>query len=210
MKIFPMRYFLLSNFFFIVFGCGRPLYKNLQTTTANPDCLSKFKPDFSSVLYYALINVVGNHLNGLLLFKKMQDNTTRVVFTNEAGVKFFDFEYTDLGFKVVYCIKQLNKKAVINQLKKDIGLTFLNGINIPSAKIFHSEKENYFGFFSGKEQTYFITDSDCSRLLRIENTSKRKKKIIVNLSDYKNGMADSIYIAHQLFEFNISLKQLER
>ena len=92
MKIFPMQYFLLSNFLLIVLGCGRPLYQNLQTSTSNTNCLLKFKSDFSTVLYYTHINVVEKHLSGLLLLKKMQGGTTRVVFTNEAGVKFFDFE----------------------------------------------------------------------------------------------------------------------
>ena len=210
MPIFPMRNFLLINFLATILSCGQPLYQNLQTTTANTDCLSALKPIFTSILYYTHINVMGKHLSGLLLFKKMQDSTTRVVFTNEAGVKFFDFEYSDSCFKVIYCIKQLDKKAVISQLKKDIGYTIMNGVVLSSAKYFHSEKENYFGFFSGKEQTYFITDKDCSKLLRMENASKRKKKIIVNLTGYKNGMPDSIYIAHQLFEFNIDLKQIER
>ena len=38
-------------------------------------------------------NVVGNHLSGLLLIKKMPDSSTRMVFSNEMGLGFFDFEF---------------------------------------------------------------------------------------------------------------------
>jgi hypothetical protein len=191
-------------------GCSDRPYQNLKAADKHLNCLADFKPTVSRALFYTQINVVGKHLSGLLLFKKMPDSSIRTVFTTESGVKFFDFEYAGSQFKVLYCIKQLNKKAVINQLRKDIGLTIMAGVDIPSAKLLSSESERYFGFSSRKEYKYYITDPACSKLKRIETTSRRKKKLIVHLSDYKNGMADSIYIEHQLFRFNISLKQLEK
>lgn len=204
-----MRYLLLSSFVFLL-ACSESPYRSLQASSTSTECLAKFKPDFSSVLYNTHVNVTGKHLSGLLIFKKMPDSTVRAIFSSEMGVKFFDFEYSKSGFKVEYCMKQLDRKAVIKQLKKDIGFIIMNGIDISSGKSLHSATESYFLFHSGKEETYYITDSACTRLLRIENASKRKKKVIINLNDYKDGMADSVYIAHQTFEFNISLKQLKR
>lgn len=205
-----MRNLLSISIFCLIIGCSHSPYQNLQTSTVNSSCLNYFKPNFNSVLYNAHINVVGKHLSGLLLFKTMPDQTTRVVFSNEMGVKFFDFEYSSSGFKVLYIISQLDRKAVVKQLKADIGLVIMHDIDISSAKTMENKDQLYFAFFSGKEQTYYLTDTSCTKLIRIENASKNKKKIIINLTDYKGGMADSIYIAHQNFEFNISLKQLDR
>ena len=204
-----MRYFLLSSFLFFS-ACGVSPYIHLQDSSANTECMDGLKPGFSTALYSTYVNVAGKHLSGLLMFKKMPDSTTRIVFASEMGIKFFDFEFSKTSFKVHYCIKQLNKRAVIGQLKKDISFIIMNGINTSSAKFMRSESEYYFKFKSGKEETYYITDLNCTRLIRIENASKRKKKVIINLSGTKGAMADSIYIAHQLFDFNISLKQLNR
>ncbi len=205
-----MRYLLLSSLLLLIISCAKSPYRNLQSGSANSECLEKFKPNFSSVLYTTQVNVVGKHLSGLLLLKKMPDSTIRVVFTNEMGVTFFDFEYSTTGFKVKYCIKQLNRKAAIRQLRKVIGLVIMNDIHIPLAKPMCSETESYYKFQSGKEEIYYITDQNCTHLGRIENASKKRKKNVVILSDYKNGMADSIYIENQSFEFNINLKQLTR
>ena len=83
-------------------------------------------------------------------------------------------------------------------------------INLSSASVNQNNNQLYFEFDGKKTKTYYITDANCSKLLRIENASKRKKKIIIDLSNYKSGMADSVNIAHQLFQFNINLKQIDR
>ena len=205
-----MRYLLLSSLLVLALSCGESPYRNLQSVSGNTGCLDKFKPGFSSVLYNTYVNVKGKHLSGLLLFKKMPDSSIRVIFSSEMGVKFFDFNYTQTGFKVEYCIKQLNRKIVIRQLQKVIGLVLMYNIDTKAAKPMRSENESYYRFPYEKEEIYYVTDKDCNHLLRIESASKKAKKIVANLTDYRNGMADSLYIAYQKFEFNISLKQLQR
>ncbi len=131
-----MRSLLSISVLCVLIGCSQNPYQNLQSASANSSCLNNLRPEFTSVLYNAHINVVGKHLSGLLIFKTMPDNSTRVVFSNEMGVTFFDFQFSDSGgFKVFHCIKQLNRKAVINQLKKDIGMILMHNVDIPSAKL---------------------------------------------------------------------------
>ena len=96
MQRYLMRFLILSSNLFILWGCGTA-YKNLQATTGNVASLQQFKPVFASALYKADIDVIGNHLSGLLLIKKMPDSTTRMVFSNEIGFKFFDFEFSPDG-----------------------------------------------------------------------------------------------------------------
>jgi hypothetical protein len=204
-----MRILLLISIFLIA-GCKSSEYLMLEKTTANSSCLDKFRPEITTILYNTHINVVGNHLSGLLLFKKMPDSTTRVLFSNEMGVKFFDFEFTKDNFHVIYCMKKLNKKAVIGELKKDIGLLIFHNMDTSKADVMKNGNELYFGFKSGKERNYYITTSDCTDLIKIENAAKGKKKVVLALTDYKAGLPDSVYISHEKFEFNISLKQIER
>jgi len=211
-----MRNFLSgSSFFFLLFllaGCFGTSHTALQQGMPADAgiCLRKLRGNFNVALYRAEANIMDHHLSGLLIFKKMADSTTRVVFTSETGIKFFDFEYAPAKFRVKYCIKQLNKKIVIRQLQKDIGFIIWDGIDLASAGLMLKNEEVHYVFRDGKDMTSYITDQDCSMLRRIEFATNHTKKIILNLAGLKGGLPDSVYIAHQTFNFNIGLKQIER
>src|SRR5579871_1111397 len=123
-----MRYLLFISCIVVLTGCTS-LYSNLQKTKADVACLEKFKPEFTSSLYSASIDVVGKHLSGLLIFKKMPDSSMRIVFSGETGFTFFDFEFSaDGNFVVHSIIKQMNKKPVIKTLRKDFELILMQHV----------------------------------------------------------------------------------
>ena len=135
-----MRCLLFSSVLFVLAGCAS-VYKHLQPAAGDPAALQKFRPSFSVALYKAGIDVVGNHLSGLLLIKKMPDSSMRLVFSNEIGVKFFDFEFSADGrFKVFSIIKQMDKKAVIKTLRKDFELVMMG---YQSFKCAHPERQRF-------------------------------------------------------------------
>lgn len=203
---------LNSLFCILLFGCGKAIspYAHLQKGADVKTCIAELQPKFTSVLYNTKVDVIGKHLSGLLLFKHMPDSTVRVVFSSEMGVNFFDFEYSATGFKVHSVIKQLNKKVVIRQLKKDIGLMFMYQCNPADAKVFTGKGELQYGFIKGNEETYYVADSVCTSLSRIENAVDNHKKVIVTQYGTKGVMPDSAVISHQNFDFTISLKQIIR
>jgi len=205
-----MRSLALISILISLAACGPVPYENLQKSSATTNCLAQLKPRFSTIVYHAKVNVTGKHLSGLLLFKMMNDSITRVLFTNEMGVTFFDFEYTASGFRVVSCVEQMNKKVVINRLRSDLSLLIMHDIDFNKAEMLASGNEIFYRVNHQDEHIYYITDSTCSQLNRIETVGGKKKKIIVNLTEPKSGMADSVYLAHQSFEYNISLKQIAR
>ncbi len=193
-----------------IFGCSPVPYSELQKTEGQESCFRKLHPEFTSVIYTAGVNVTGHHLSGLLLLKRMNDSTTRVLFTNEVGVTFFDFEFTKNGFRVVSCIDKMNKKVVINRLRDDLGLLLQHRIDPANGELLQAGNESYYRFSKNQETVYYITDPECNLIRRIETVSGRKKKILVNLSGNRAGMPDSVYLAHQSFEYNITLKQIEK
>ena len=91
-----MRYLLLISCLIIQLGCVSA-YKNLQHTTGDPGNVQRFKPVITTALYKIDVNVVGKYLSGLLLLKTMPDSSIRMVFSNEMGFKFFDFEFASGG-----------------------------------------------------------------------------------------------------------------
>ncbi len=210
MKTSRKLFLLCSSTLFLLSACGPSPYAFLKATSPAPACLSLLKPDFKTVLYNTKVDIVGKHLSGLLLVKKMRDGSARVVFANEMGLTLFDFEFFENEFRVLYCIKKLNKKVVLRALRKDIGLILQAGFDYSNVNWYKSGSAMYFAFPDGNETTYLITDTNCIALHRIEYASKYKQKVIVNLTATQDGLPDSIYIAHQAFEFNIALKQIIR
>ena len=206
-----MRYLLLSSFCVLLFvGCSST-YKDLQKVqSGNLSCIHKFVPVFHADWYNASVDVIGKHLSGLLLFKTMADSSVRIVFTNEVGVTFFNFELAKRGdFKVHQVISQLDRKPVITLLRKDFELILMRGTS-KKLQIFTRNGEIFYAQPGKKETDYFITDKDCASLLRIEKASKRKKKAEVLLIGDRQKAPDSVYLKHFTFDMQIALKKIQR
>jgi len=187
------------------------LHKPMQAGLADITSVQKFKPAFKSDLYKATVDVAGNHLSGLLLIKKMPDSSTRLVFSNEMGLTFFDFEFAADGkFKVYSIIKKLDKRSVIKTLQHDFELVLMQNMNSPKASVKTANDLVYFIFPQSKGFNYYITNSSGSELLRMERASNKKIIVEAVMKDYNRGIPDTIGISHKTFEFNIGLKRIER
>lgn len=183
----------------------------MQTASADASVLQKFKPAFTVALYNTTVDVVGNHLSGLLLIKKMPDSSTRMVFSNEMGFSFFDFEFKPGGeFKVYSIMKKLNKKSVIKTLQHDFELILMNNLDNSKAIVKTSEGLTYFIFPQSKGYNYYITNQSGDELVRMERASNKKTIVEAVMKNYLNGIPDTIGISHKTFEFNIGLKRIER
>lgn len=205
-----IHYLLLSSYLFLFIGCS-PVYRQMQTATGNISGLAKFKPDFSVALYKTEVDIVGNHLSGLLLVKKMPDRSTRMVFSNEMGFKFFDFEFARDGkFKVYSIMKQMNKKAVLKTLQKDFELILMERLDNATVSIRTHNGLKYYVFPRATGYNYYITDHTGDELVRMERASKRKTVVEAIMKNYRNGIPDTIGISHKTFNFTIGLKRIER
>jgi hypothetical protein len=205
-----MRYLLLSSCLFILAGCS-PVYKNLQPATGDINYIQKFKPDFKNALYKAGIDVVGHHLSGLLLIKTLPDSSIRIVFSNEMGFKFFDFEFKpDGGFKVFYVVKQMNKKPVIKTLKKDFELIILPQKDYKSAYLRKDDHNLYYIFPKSKGSFCYITDLKGTEMKTMQISSTHKPIVLAIMKDNVNSVPDTVGISHKNFDFTIGLKRIER
>lgn len=204
-----MRYLLLSSCLFLLAGCSS-VYKNLRLATGDVNYIEKFKPNFNEALYKAEIDVTSHHLSGLLLIKTLPDSSIRMVFTNEMGFKFFDFEFKPNGdFKVFSIVKQMDKGPVIKTLKKDFELVLL--ANDAKAAYMLKDDNNLYYVFPKPKGTYcYITDLGGSELKVMEIASPHKAIVQAVMKDYKNGIPDTIGISHKNFRFNIGLKRIEK
>jgi hypothetical protein len=204
------KQFLFLSIILFLASCSHKTAKEIAVNNTPNNCLQQLKPEFKSVIYNTQVNVVGNHLSGLLLIKQMPGDTTRILFTSETGIKFFDFQLTNTDFKVVYCIKKLNKKIITTQLQKIFRLVLMNYGNLNNYTSNGTDSLQLYSWKNKKEIINYSTNN-CTEVVQIETLSnKNKKKININLAGTKNGMADAIFIKYQTFSFDITLKQIDR
>ena len=205
-----MRYLLSSSCLIVLLGCAS-VYKSLQPVTGTIRDIQKFKPAFSVALYQANIDVVGNHLSGLLLIKRMPDSSMRLVFSNEIGFKFFDFEFAkDGAFKAYSIMKQMDKKPVIKTLRKDFELLIMENLDSTTMQVRRDSNLVYYTFPQSSGYYHYITNIAGDSLVRMERASKRKPVVRVIAQNYVNGIPDTVGFTHTKFDFTIGLKRLER
>lgn len=194
-----------------VMSSCRSIYNSYPPVSVREDCLTELGPRFENELYKAQVDITGRSLGGLLLIKKMPDSSTRIVFSTEMGVKFFDFEFRESGeFKVVDILKKLNKKPVISALRQDFEILFMQERGKIPERILEHGNYLYHGYSKGKKQAWYLTDKNCQNLVGAELSSTRKPLVRLNYFYQGTGNPDSIQIKHLNFSFNIALKKLER
>ena len=205
--MFRMRCSYIS-LWLLLGACAHP-YRALRPFAGNPACLRAFQPHYSGVVYRTEVDVVGKHLGGLLVMKTMPDSSTRIVFSSEMGLTFFDFAFSKEGeFKVYHIIKQMDKKPVIKTLRKDFELILWEHTSPTRVSMLTDGAQCYYGFPQEKGINYYITDSACTRLIRAEKSSSRKPFVVAQWPGFTEGTPDSVLISHTQFSFTIALKRL--
>ena len=211
MRPYRMLKFRSINLLLLLSACSGHLYEELRSSPVSAQTLGALKPKLSNVLYRTEVDIMGRPLSGLLLIKALPDGTMRVVFTNEIGVKFFDFSFGKQKFEVISCIDQLNKKVVINQLRQDIGAILMYQLDFAKGQVYQLQDELYYQFPGEKgTKMYYITDAKQHAIKRIENTTNNKRKMVVQLFNQAQYVADSIFLDHKLYKFSISLKKIKQ
>jgi hypothetical protein len=181
----------------------------LQKIRSADQCLQKFKPVIKRALYKTSVDVTGKHISGLLLIKTMPDSSTRISFSNEMGFSFFDFGFlTQNGFKVYHIISQMDKKALIKTLRKDFELVLFRNMQEKNRFTLKDSFLIYYGFPQPKGVNYYITDTNCLKLIKMERASKRKPVVEAVMFLNQESIPDSISIRHLNFNFSITLKKI--
>ena len=195
-----MHFLRLSSlsFLLLIASCAAP-YKSLQQDSAVKTSALRFKPQFSKVLYRCVVD-------GMV----MDDRSTRVVFQNEMGLTFFDFEWSpDDSFKVNQIIPQLDKDALVRTLQKDMNLLLMKNLDKSSEVVLHGNNNELFHRFDlEKGHAYYITSN--GQLERIENAGK-SKVITVTLTGKATdkAMPEAALFDHHKANFTIQLNKIE-
>lgn len=106
-------------------GCGQ-----VETVSlTRPDIPVVIEATDSLQTFDMEISFMGKHLNGMMLVKKQEHETVRIVVNSYFGMSMADFEMRPDTFVVHYLLDAMNKPGVVNLFKKDFGL--LLGLRLP-------------------------------------------------------------------------------
>ncbi|MDP4282085.1 MAG: hypothetical protein Q8867_08040 [Bacteroidota bacterium] len=83
-----------------------------------------FSSGFEKALYKSSMDIGKNHLSGILLTKRMNDSTFRVVFANEVGMTYFDLEIRKTSAEVKSVFPAMDRKSFLSVLEQDFRMIF--------------------------------------------------------------------------------------
>ncbi len=206
MKQFLIRFLITSCLSVFLFSCSLITTKNLikQTPTEQFVYNPYFNNQTIDYIYKAKIKLAKNNFGGLLIIKKIKEKQHRVVFTTEFGNKIFDFEFINNDFKVNFILDKLNRKIVINALKKDFQLLVKEQNKVMNQ---FSNKENviYQSKLNKKDNYYFHENK---QLRKIVMTSKKKEKVSIYFDKITNKIAKKVVIKHHNFKMTLNLEYI--
>ncbi len=173
----------------------------------------RFQPEFERELYRCVVDgkvlFKKFHLSGVLLFKEMEDGSTRVVFQNEMGMSFFDFSWeNNESFKVNSIMAEMDRPALVKTLQKDLSLFLMKGLDKASEQHFSKGDDHYHRFTLEKGFVYYIENS--ARLMRIDNTGERKKVTTITMEgkEKNTSMPEKVVFQHHKANFSIQLTKI--
>lgn len=207
-----MRRFLLQNFlysliFLLFVSCKTYKLTDVKTVSNSDKTVENLY--FSSnedYVYKCQMDIYKNHVSGILIIKKINEKTHRVVLTSDFGNKLIDFEVSENDFKLNYVLPDLDKKIVINFLKNDFQELLRQ--KYPVNESFENENSKIYLSKIEKKNYYLFFNKENNLLKQIIYTKNNKEKIDFSFDAKKHIFADSLNLQHKDFKINIKLFQI--
>ena len=205
-----MRFLPISILFLLITSCSLQTTKNLivkevsQIEVDNP----YFSNTYIDYIYKAKIDIYGRKFGGILIIKKIDENSHRVVFTTEFGNKLFDFLFENDTVINNFVIEELDKKFIVNTLQNDFKLLVSQKNKVLNQ--FDSGLEDIYKTIDGKQFNFYFINKKSHTLDKITRTSKSKVIVEVLFSNVESVIANSILIHHKNIKLNIALELFKK
>ena len=113
------RYLTFISLILLLSSCSPKL---ATTSSINESGKGNNGSVYEPFVFRSVIQFGNNAVTGLMIIKKRADDSVCGSFTNEFGVKGFDFIYSDNKVDLVYVMPILDRYLIRKTLKEDIGL----------------------------------------------------------------------------------------
>ncbi len=137
-----------------------------------PNAIAIFDSSFDRALYKGSLDISKHHLSGLYLLKRTSVNSIRIVFSNELGITFFDFELKGDKWIVHSCFPSLDKASLLKLLGNDFRLLLIPDMTVTKMKPGRSRDPglSIFSVKSSRGSFRYTYDKVSGKIRRIETT----------------------------------------
>jgi hypothetical protein len=151
-----------------------------------------------------------NTLTGLLILKKTNDSTFRMVLNAEMGPKLLDMELSATGYKTIYAFKKLNRKRILRTFYEDFGA--LSGILIRNKTLSMASDQSSMVFtydLGGKKRIMYNSQIPTDKITSGKVQDGESAKTIFHyFYDPATSMISSMKLKHQHFRMVILLNKI--
>lgn len=201
-----MRYLPLSFLLFLM-ACGSyPKKNNLkEAEIATKEIRNPYFSDPSKdFVYKARVMLQKIEFGGLFIVKKLGPDNHRVVITTEMGNKILDFSFKGDKFTVNYMLEEMNRKVLVNTLKRDFRTLITEDFTVLRA--FAKDDMNIFeANYNKKKYFYFYKDGQLEKIIW---ASGKKEKTEYLFLEATGNLTKEIQIIHKNIPLQITLKAI--
>ena len=204
-----MRYLISILLIVGLASCSLKTTEGLRSATIDTAVVENnyFSNAGLDYVYKAKLDIYGNYFGGILIIKKMGADSHRVVFTTEFGNKLFDFLYEGDTFTKNYVVEDLDRKLIINTLKRDFQILLKERSKV--IEQWEGNQETIYKTEFDNRYNYYKFSSENKQLKEIVHTSAVKEKINLIFTSVDKVTAQTIQMNHQNIKLTIALEKFE-
>jgi hypothetical protein len=211
-----MRNLFFTSLTILILAAGctsiRPagLEKCAEMSESSPPDRSPFKGRFEKMLFKASFDIRSDHLTGLMLIKKMADSSIQIVFANEIGMTYFNFNMKKDSFEPVFCFGPLNKKALFGILRACFELMLDYELN-EKGRVAMCNPTDGGVSLGGKAGRYFVWSGISGREPKtafVNGMTNFSNKTLITFSDFSAGIPKSVLILNPFIDLRIRLEMI--
>jgi hypothetical protein len=198
-------FFLLCFFLYLVPGSINS--QPVDTVTSKPTWVPPLGSRFDKALFKASLDISKHHLTGLLFMKQTSDTSVRMVFSNEIGMNYFDFEFVREQFVIHYCFPSLSRKSLLKILESDFRL-LLPDNSVKILKVLHpaeNPSDTEYKVKSTAGRYFYTLENNSKRISLITSSGKFLKKTRIIFSSTGIGVPGKIRILNPTIKLTLSL-----
>jgi hypothetical protein len=163
-----------------------------------------------STMFRASVNAWKKNSTGIMVVKPFGDDSHRVVFMTEMGIKIFDIQiYRNGSQKLHYSVNELNRGSVVSMLGNDLGLMIYPFTSTGSLKLMERmDRSTVVRIKDKKGRRYLFMDKDSGRLKEVVSSGILFRKVRIKYTG-NGSKPEKIEISHNFLNLDINLTLLK-
>ncbi len=157
-------------------------------------------------LYKTTLDISKHHLSGFIFLKRTSDSSYRIIFSNQLGIKFFDFEFSGKEFIVHYCFPSLERKALLKLFETDFRTFLFPFEGIKKIQPMNSTQKdgNVFKVKIRSGKWFYTISGESKRIIQMNSRGKFFAKTRIGIQ-YTESSPSTIDISNPTIKLSLTM-----